>query len=176
MPESRWRGTSSNGRQEHKIVYRYEKHKHKSKEMYEKHNRKRKRKKTDPAIFQKKAAAIRDKKKIAEDVLVSHGYKVRGRRGGGLTASAGGKYVAVLTGPKRATQITATSECPHVVALVFNIFNGTTKHVLQFAELGLDQRGSWGNRQQLWWLRRGRRSWPKLLPKPPPGRTSGEGA
>jgi hypothetical protein len=88
----------------------------------------------------KKKVAIRAKKKIAEDVLVlvSHGHRVRG---GGLTASSGGKYVATFD-QKKPTQITATSECPHVAALVFNLFTGKPKHILKFtelAELGLDQ-------------------------------------
>jgi hypothetical protein len=53
--------------------------------------KKSKRKKRDPAIYQQKKEEILGKKQIAEDVLESHGYKVRG---GGLTASGAGNYVA----------------------------------------------------------------------------------
>jgi hypothetical protein len=97
------------------------------------------------AIFKKNAAAIGEKKRIAEDVLVSHGYKVRGGRGGGLTASQGGKYVATSSRPK----LTATTECPHVAALVFNTFTDTTTHIVEFTKLA-STRGSWSNRQQPW--------------------------
>jgi hypothetical protein len=102
-----------------------------------------KRKKDNAAIFQKNKEVYRSNKQIAEDVLESHGYRVKPERGsrvrgGGLTASKGGKYVATF---KRTTS--ATSECPHVAALVFNLFaGGEPKHKLKFAELaklGLDQ-------------------------------------
>jgi hypothetical protein len=81
--------------------------------------------------------AERGKKQIAEDVLVLHGYVVRGKRGGGLTASRGGKYVATFD-QKKPTQVTATSKCPRVAALVFNLFKGgEPKHKLKFAELAV---------------------------------------
>jgi hypothetical protein len=89
-------------------------------------------KKIQAAFFQKKKEAERAKKQIAEDELVSHGYSFRG---GGLTASRGGKYVATFD-QQKPTQITATSVCPHVAALVFNLFaGGEPTHKLKFAEL-----------------------------------------
>jgi hypothetical protein len=126
---------------------------------YHKHKYKNecKRKKTDPAIFQKNAAAICDKKKIAEDVLMSHRYKVRG---GGPTASGGGastKYRYVATFKKKASPTVPTC-CS---ARVQHLQRYATKHVLKFAELA-SIRGSWSNMQQPWWMRRGRRScWQK---------------
>jgi hypothetical protein len=77
-------------------------------------------KKIQAAFYQKNKEAERGKKQIAEDELVLHGYSIRG---GGLTASRGGKYVATFD-QKKPTQITATSGCPHVAALVFNLFKG----------------------------------------------------
>jgi hypothetical protein len=98
-------------------------------------------KETIAARNKSKAPAVLTKKEKARAVLDSLGYKYKGS---GLTANAQGNYVATYKPKKGMEQKEAWSKCPHVAALIFNLFRGgKPQHKLDFADLkrrfGLDQ-------------------------------------
>jgi hypothetical protein len=100
-------------------------------ESLEEHRHSQRNKGAIADTYQRNKGAIANKKETALAVLKDHGYHYRGS---GLTASAGGRYVATTKRPQR---IEATSKCPHVAALVFNLLSDSDEHKLKFKDLQL---------------------------------------